>query len=41
MARDEVNQMQGEIHDNRHGDKVTVELTPFDITRARILFRSK
>ena len=23
------------------GDKVTVELTPYDLTRARIVFRSK
>ena len=24
-----------------HGDKVTVEMTPYDLSRARIIFRAK
>ena len=41
MSKDDVIQMR--IHDIRIplGDKVTVELTPCDLSKARIVFRAK
>ena len=44
MSKDDAIQMQGEVLENLPnlpGDKVTVELTPYDLTRARIVFRAK
>ena len=29
------------LHPHPSGDKVTVELTPYDLSRARIVFRAK
>jgi len=49
MAKEDVIQMQGEVVENlpnatfrvKLENKVTVELTPYDLSRARIVFRAK
>ena len=41
MAKSDMIEVEGVVVESLPGDKVTVEMSPYDLTRSRITWRSK